>query len=322
MPATHPNLVVILGPTASGKTSVAAHLAAKIDGEIISADSRQVYRNLNLGTGKDYDDYIVNGTKIPYHMIDNEEPGSQYNVFEYQKDFIHAFDDIIHRGKFPILCGGSGMYIEAVIRGYRLIQVPINQELRDEMQNMPMEELTDILKSYKTIHNVSDSDTKKRIIRAIEIEEYTKNNPVTDTYYPKVNPLLMGIRYDRFTERRRITDRLQQRLDSGMIDEVKNLLQEGITPYQLIYYGLEYKFLTEYITGVISYDKMFTLLNTAIHQFAKRQMTWFRRMERQGMKIWWLDGYEKIEEKTNRIIDILESLNSNSIANLRGNTYI
>jgi tRNA dimethylallyltransferase len=193
-----------------------------------------------------------------------------------------------------------------VIQGYRLIQVPINQPLRDELQDKPMEELTELLKSYKTVHNVSDSDTTKRIIRAIEIEEYSVNHPETDTYYPKIKPLLIGVRYDRFTERRRITERLKQRLGSGMIEEVKNILQEGITPDQLIYYGLEYKFITEYITGVLSYDQMFTLLNTAIHQFAKRQMTWFRRMERQGMKIWWLDGYETTEEKTNRILEMLQ----------------
>lgn len=299
------NLMVILGPTASGKTSVAANLAARIDGEIISADSRQVYRHLNLGTGKDYDDYMVNGKQIPYHLIDIAEPGSQYNVFEYQKDFIPVFEDISQRGKFPILCGGSGMYIEAVIKGYRLIQVPINQPLRDRLADKPMNELTSILQSYKTMHNVSDSDTEKRIIRAIEIEEYTLHHPETDTSYPNLHPLIMGVKYDRFTERKRITDRLKQRLDSGMIEEVKKLLDQGITAEQLIYYGLEYKYLTEYLTGILNYDQMFTLLNTAIHQFAKRQMTWFRRMEKQGMQIIWLNGPDSIYEKTDRIIEHL-----------------
>ena len=297
MPTSAPNLIVIFGPTASGKTSFAAHLASKINGEIISADSRQVYRNLNLGTGKDYSDYVANGMAIPYHLIDIAEPGSQYNVFKYQKDFVKVFDDILQRDKYPILCGGSGMYIEAVIKGYKLIQVPINQLLRNELDTKPLNELISILTSYKTIHNISDTGSKKRAIRAIEIEMYNSQHPEIDTWYPEIIPLLIGVRFDRFTQRQRITERLNQRLESGMIAEVENLLNAGITPEQLIYYGLEYKYLTEYITGIITYNEMFTLLNTAIHQFAKRQMTWFRRMEGQGMKIWWLDGYDTIEEK-------------------------
>jgi len=302
MPTPTNNIIVILGPTASGKTSVASHLALKIDGEIISADSRQVYRNLNLGTGKDYSDYIVNGVSIPYHLIDIAEPGSQYNVFQYQKDFIKVFEDIQQLEKIPILCGGSGMYIEAVIKGYKLIQVPINQSLRDNLDTKSLNELVAILMSYKTIHNISDTESKKRAVRAIEIEEYYSIHPEIDTYYPKINPLLIGVRFDRFTQRRRITERLKQRLESGMIDEVENLLKAGVTSEQLIYYGLEYKYLTEYVTGIITFEEMFTLLNTAIHQFAKRQMTWFRRMERHGMKIWWLDAYDTTEEKVSKII--------------------
>lgn len=296
------NLIVILGPTASGKTAVAAHLASRINGEIISADSRQVYRQLNLGTGKDYEDYVVEGKQIPYHLIDIAEPGSQYNVFEYQKDFVPVFEDIGKRGKMPVLCGGSGLYIEAVIQGYKLIQVPINQPLRDQLEQKPLEELVSILANYKNIHNNSNTANTKRAIRAIEIEEYYIDHPEVDVSYPEINPLLCGIRYDRATERKRITERLSQRLESGMIEEVRILLDSGITPEQLIYYGLEYKFVTRYLTNEISYEEMFTLLNTAIHQFAKRQMTWFRRMESMGMKIHWIDGHLPMEEKLERLM--------------------
>ena len=298
------NLIVILGPTASGKTAVAAHLASHINGEIISADSRQVYRQLNLGTGKDYAEYMVDGTQMSYHLIDIAEPGSQYNVYEYQKDFVIVFEDIRKRGKFPILCGGSGLYIEAVIQGYKLIQVPINQFLRDQLEQKTLEELIAILATYKNIHNNSNTANSKRAIRAIEIEEYYVHHPDIDIRYPEINPLLIGVKFDRATERRRITERLKQRLQSGMIEEVELLLKNGVTPEQLIYYGLEYKFLTQYITGAIPYDEMFYLLNTAIHQFAKRQMTWFRRMELQGMKIHWMDGFMPMEQKMERILNL------------------
>jgi len=277
------NLIVILGPTASGKTAVAAHLASRIGGEIISADSRQVYRQLNLGTGKDYADYIIDDKTIPYHLIDIVEPGTQYNVYEYQKDFVPVFEDIVKRGKMPVLCGGSGLYIEAVIQGYKLIHVPVNQPLRDELEQKPLEELIAILASYKNIHNNSDIENKKRAVRAIEIEEYCMHHPEIDFSYPEIDPLLIGVRFDRATERQRITERLSQRLKAGMVEEVEALLKSGITPEQLIYYGLEYKFLTRYLVGEITYDEMFAGLNTAIHQFAKRQMTWFRRMELQEM---------------------------------------
>ena len=300
------NLIVILGPTASSKTTLAAHLASHINGEIISADSRQVYRKLNIGTGKDYAEYIVDGKSIPYHLIDITEPGSQYNVFEYQKDFIKVFEKLVQCNIFPLLCGGSGMYIEAVIRGYKLIHVPVNQPLRDELNQKTLHELVEILSKYKNIHNTSDIENKKRAIRAIEIEEYYLTHPEIDFNYPEIRPLLIGIKFDRASQRRRITERLERRLKEGMLTEVEELLKSGVTAEQLIYYGLEYKFLTRYVIGEISYDKMFSGLNTAIHQFAKRQMTWFRRMEDQGMKIWWLDGYMPMGEKLERALSLLD----------------
>ena len=300
------NLIVILGPTASSKTSLAAHLASKINGEIISADSRQVYRKLNLGTGKDYSDYIVNGQQVPYHLIDIADPGSQYNVFEFQKDFVNIFVELNHRQKPALLCGGSGLYVEAVVQGYKLIQVPINQQLRDELEPKSLDEMRIILSHFKNLHNTSDIDNTKRAVRAIEIETYYASHPEIDFSYPEINALLIGVKFDRASQRRRITERLNFRLKNGLVEEVEELLKEGLTPDQLIYYGLEYKFLTQYITGKLSYDQMFNGLNTAIHQFAKRQMTWFRRMENQGMKIHWLDGYQPLEEKLERIFSIME----------------
>ena len=299
------NLIVILGPTASSKTSLAAHLASKINGEIISADSRQVYRKLNIGTGKDYSDYMVNGQQVPYHLIDIAEPGSQYNVYEFQKDFVNVFEELNNRQTPALLCGGSGLYVEAVIQGYKLIQVPINQPLRDELELKCLDEMRILLSQFKDLHNTSDIDNTKRAVRAIEIETYYASHPEIDFSYPKINALLLGVKFDRASQRRRITERLNFRLKNGMVEEVENLLKDGITPDQLIYYGLEYKFLTQYITGKLSYDEMFNGLNTAIHQFAKRQMTWFRRMENQGMKIHWFDGYQPIEEKLERIISLL-----------------
>jgi tRNA dimethylallyltransferase len=297
-------LIVILGPTASGKTSVAANLALLLNSEIISADSRQVYRGLNLGTGKDYADYTINNTAIPYHLIDIVDPGTQYNVYEYQKDFQEVYADILRKGKTPILCGGSGMYIEAILEGYKLIQVPVNQSLRNELENKTLEELTAILKQFKTVHATTDIENIKRAVRAIEIETYYTENPDTGFTYPKIDPLLIGIRYDRAIERQRITQRLEQRLKDGMLTEVENLLKQGITEDQLLYYGLEYKYLTLHVTGKMSYDEMFQLLNTAIHQFAKRQMTWFRRMERKGYTIHWIDGFMPMEEKMDTIIKL------------------
>jgi len=299
------NLLTILGPTAGGKTSVATHMAYVLDGEVISADSRQVYRGMDLGTGKDLEDYVVEGQKIPYHLIDIVDAGFKYNVYEYQKDFIKIFEDLQKRNKFPVLCGGSGMYIEAIIKGYKLIQVPVNEPLRNELEQKSTDELITILASYKKMHNTTDIDTRKRMIRAIEIERYYKENPQPDDEFPEIKPLLVGVKFDRPSQRRRITQRLKQRLDEGMIDEVKRLINQGVTVENLLYYGLEYKFITQYIIGNLSYKEMFKKLETAIHQFAKRQMTWFRRMERNGFKIHWLDGYAPMHEKTRRILELL-----------------
>ncbi len=295
------NLITILGATASGKTSVATHLAAKMNGEIISADSRQVYRGMDIGTGKDLADYTVNGQPVPYHLLDIVDAGYEYNVFEYQRDFIQAFNDIQHREKFPIVCGGSGMYIEAVLKGYKLINVPVNEPLRAELAKKNIETLSEILKQYKPLHNNSDTETTKRAIRAIEIEVYyqTHDRPTDD--YPAINSLIVGVKFDRETRRQRITQRLKQRLDEGMLDEVRNLLDKGISPESLIYYGLEYKFLTQHLIGQLRFDEMFTQLETAIHQFSKRQMTWFRKMERDGFDIRWLDGDMPTDEKLDRI---------------------
>ena len=295
------NLLVILGPTAGGKTSVAAHWAYRNGGEIISADSRQVYRGMTIGTGKDYADYTVDGQTVPYHCIDVAEPGDQYNVYEYQKDFLKAYHYILACEKTPVLCGGSGMYIEAAINGYRLIQVPVNEELRKELETKTDEELESCLASLKTLHNHSDTDTRKRMIRAIEIAVYQTEHSQEDNDYPEIRPLLICIQYDRESRRQRITQRLRQRLDEGMIEEAQRLLDKGLTFEQLEYYGLEYKFLAKYLAHELNYAQMFEQLNTAIHQFAKRQMTWFRHMERNGATIWWLDGYMPMEEKLREI---------------------
>ena len=299
------DMVTILGPTASGKTEVAVNLALKVEGEIISADSRQIYREMNLGTGKDLEEYQVNGVDVPYHLIDIAEAGYQYNVFEYQRDFLKVYQSFKGKGSFPVMCGGSGMYLEAILKGYRLIQVPVNEERRSELQLLSLDELTEILKRYKSINNTSDTENKKRAIRAIEIEEFCLVHPETDLSFPAINSLIVGVKYDRDSRRKRITARLKQRLDNGMIDEVKNLIDKGLKPDDLTYYGLEYKYLTLYITGKLTYNEMFEGLNTAIHQFAKRQMTWFRKMERDGFEIKWLDGYMPVNEKTDKIISWL-----------------
>lgn len=286
MPTT--DFITILGPTASGKTGVAVKLAAEIDAEIISADSRQVYRRMDLGTGKDLEDYCINGKNIPYHLIDIAEPGTKYNVYEYQKDFLQAYNDIRSRGKKVIVCGGTGLYLESVLRSYRLSPVPQNPELRENLSGKSLEELTHILSQYKTLHNTTDVDSAQRAIRAIEIAEYYKHTPIDDRPFPTLNSYVIGIDVDRETRRQRISARLKQRLDNGMVDEVKRLLAEGIPADDLIYYGLEYKFLTLYAIGEMSYEEMFRQLEIAIHQFAKRQMTWFRGMERRGIDIHWM----------------------------------
>jgi tRNA dimethylallyltransferase len=299
-------MITILGPTASGKTSVAARLAAEVGGEIISADSRQVYRRMDIGTGKDLADYLVDGQPIPYHLIDIREPGTKYNLFEYQQDFYDVYQDIRHRGVVPILCGGTGLYIEAVLKGYKLSPVPQNQELRDSLEGKSLSELTEMLKELKekngsNMHNTTDVDSCQRAIRAIEIETYNLEHPTPRRELPPVESLIIGIDIDREARREKITRRLKARLEEGMVDEVKALLDEGIPADDLIYYGLEYKFLTEYLTGVTSYDEMTKRLEIAIHQFAKRQMTWFRGMERRGFKIHWIDAMLPMEEKIERI---------------------
>ena len=291
------DLIAILGPTASGKTPFAATLAAELHTEIISADSRQVYRNMDLGTGKDLADYTINGKQIPYHLIDIADPGYKYNVFEYQRDFLKAYEVIKQKGCLPIMCGGTGMYLESVLKGYRLLPVPENEELRNRLADKSLEELTEILKSYKSLHNTTDVDTAKRAIRAIEIEEFYAHTPVNERSFPQLNSLIIGVDIDRELRREKITRRLRQRLEEGMIDEVRQLMEQGIRPDALIYYGLEYKYLTLYVIGNLSYDEMFHQLETAIHQFAKRQMTWFRGMERRGFTIHWIDARCPMEEK-------------------------
>lgn len=299
------DLITILGPTASGKTSLAVALADRLHTEIISADSRQVYRRMNLGTGKDLADYEIGGHKIPYHLIDIVEPGYKYNVFEFQRDFLKAYEDIRGRGMLPVLCGGTGMYLESVLKGYRLLPVPENPELRERLSSKSLEELTSILASYKKLHNSTDVDTAKRAVRAIEIEEYYRSQPVEAREFPAIRSLIVGVDIGREQRREKITRRLRQRLDEGMVDEVRSLLAEGIKPEDLIYYGLEYKYLTLYATGQMSYEEMSGQLETAIHQFAKRQMTWFRGMERRGFTIHWVDAALPVEEKLELIEDLL-----------------
>lgn len=281
-------MITILGPTASGKTDIATHLAAELSAEIISADSRQVYRRMDIGTGKDLADYVVDGKRVPYHLIDIVEPGTKYNLFEYQRDFLEAYNDIRSRGKNVILCGGTGLYIESVLKGYRLIPVPENKELRHKLEGKSLLELTSILERLKAennsnMHNSTDVDTSKRAIRAIEIEMAYKEAHIEERTFPKIDNVIIGVGIDRDLRRMKITRRLDQRLHDGMVDEVKSLLDSGIPADDLIYYGLEYKFVTEYILGKSTFEEMHRSLEIAIHQFAKRQMTWFRGMERRGL---------------------------------------
>jgi tRNA dimethylallyltransferase len=299
------DLLVITGPTASGKTSLAASVAYRLNGEIISADSRQVYREMNIGTGKDYNDYFVDGKQIPVHLIDIVDPGDKFNVFEYQHYFLKAFLDIKSRNKFPVVCGGSGMYLDSIVSGYKLIEVPPDEAFRKNLENKTMDELAGILRSYKNLHNTTDIDTKQRAIRAIEIEHFYSDIKKSETNLPAFRSLVIGIRYDRETRRKRISQRLKYRLEHGMIEEVQLLMKKGISEDTLIYYGLEYKFITLFLTGKMAYEEMFCRLEVAIHQFAKRQMTWFRGMERRGIKIHWIDGNMPTEEKVEKIIELL-----------------
>lgn len=314
-------LITILGPTACGKTSLAVALAARVGGEIISADSRQVYRRMDIGTGKDLEDYTLNikdeRLEIPYHLIDICVPGTKYNLFQYQQDFLQAYEDIINRGAQPILCGGTGLYIESVLKGYSLSPVPQNPELREELADRSLEELTEMLVDLKkqtgsNMHNRTDVDTVQRAIRAIEIETYNLHTPMEERQFPKIPYIIIGVDVDREVRRQRITRRLQQRLEEGMVEEVKELLDSGIPAEDLIYYGLEYKFVTEYIIGKLSYEEMFRQLEIAIHQFAKRQMTWFRGMERRGFIIHWLPAPflpegGGMEQTMDRICHIIET---------------
>lgn len=298
-------LITVLGPTASGKTSFAAALAERMNSEIISADSRQIYRRMDIGTGKDLADYKVNGKQIPFHLIDICEPGYKYNVFEYQHDFFKVYQDIKAKGKLPILCGGTGMYIEAVLKGYKLLDVPQNTELRTALQNKTLTELEQILSGYKTLHNKTDVDSAQRAIRAIEIEEYYKTCAPGRNEYDPLHSLIVGIMIDRELRREKISKRLHARLDEGMVGEIQNLLDSGIKQEDLIYYGLEYKYLTLYVIGQLSYNEMFAQLEIAIHQFAKRQMTWFRGMERRGCTIHWIDAQLSTKDKIDKTLDLL-----------------
>lgn len=303
-------MITILGPTASGKTSVAAALALRTGGEIISADSRQVYRRMDIGTGKDLADYTIGDIHIPYHLIDIAEPGTKYNLFQYQQDFHTAYNDIRSRGKLPILCGGTGLYIEAVLGGYSLSPVPQNQKLRESLEGKSLDQLTQMLvqlkqKNGSNMHNRTDVDTAQRAIRAIEIETYNLEHPTPERQMPPVDSLVIGINIDRELRREKITRRLKARLEEGMCDEIRSLIDGGVNPDDLIYYGLEYKFVTEYVVGRTSYEEMFRQLEIAIHQFAKRQMTWFRGMERRGYTIHWIDADQSMDEKVEAIMSLM-----------------
>ena len=300
------DLITILGPTASGKTSLAVALAADLNTEIISADSRQIYKRMDIGTGKDLEEYKYEDKEIPYHLIDICEPGYKYNLYEYQRDFNVVFQDLRTREKFPILCGGTGLYIETVLKGYSMPQVPENKELREKLKDKTLTELTSILKTYKTLHNTTDVDSCKRAVRAIEIAEFYRNQQPEERKNKPLNSFIVGVDIEREARRRKISERLQMRLNSGMVDEVRALLKEGISPDDLIYYGLEYKYLTEYLIGRLSYVEMVSKLEIAIHQCAKRQMTWFRGMERRGFSIFWLDAFLPLDEKIMKIKEQLK----------------
>jgi len=300
------NLITILGPTACGKTTLAVALADRLRTAVISADSRQVYRSMDLGTGKDLDEYVVDGRRVPYHLIDIVDAGYKYNVFEYQRDFLAVYERLRAARQIPVLCGGTGMYLESVLRGYRLVEVPENRALRASLEGKSLDELTEMLRGYKQLHNTTDVDTCKRAIRAIEIEEYYRTNDVDVRPFPKIKSLTVGLDVSRELRRERISRRLRERLDQGMIDEVRGILASGVSPDDLIYYGLEYKFLTMYVIGQLTYDEMVNRLEIAIHQFAKRQMTYFRGMERRGVPIRWIDSELPTEEKVECICQMLE----------------
>jgi tRNA dimethylallyltransferase len=301
------DLITITGVTATGKTKLAVALASLLDGEILSADSRQVYKGMDLGTGKDLEEYTYNGMQIPYHLIDIVTPGYEYNLYEFYHDFFKVYDEIVSREKMPLMCGGSGMYLDAVIRGYKLDKVPVNKTLRNYLEALDNAELTDKLSSYGPLHNITDTQDHERLIRAIEIADFKKRHAGMDSKPRFVNSINFGIRFDRETIRNRITERLHERMENGMLDEVKRLLDNSLSPEQLMFYGLEYKYLTMHLTGEIDYNEMFSLLNTSIHQFAKRQMTWFRRMEKNGVKIHWIDGNIDLDSKLMVVMGVLRN---------------
>jgi len=301
-------MITVLGHTAAGKTAVAAQLAQLTGSEVISADSRQVYRAMDLGTGKDYDDYLVNGEEVAAHLIDIHEPGYHYNVFEFREDFIRTFEELSKRGVVPVLCGGSGLYIEAILRDYRMADVPVDEELRQKLEGLTMEELGELLARHRPLHNSTDTLNRKRLVRAIEIALYEKEHPLELNRMPEINSLVAGISFSRDVRRQRITSRLEQRLEAGMVDEVNALLDSGLTPEQLDYYGLEYRYLSRYLSGELSYDEMFAALNTAIHRFAKRQMTYFRGMEKRGVQIHWLDEGLDTDGKVSQILEWYSSI--------------
>ena len=300
------DLLLITGPTASGKTSLAAAVAYRLGSEVISADSRQVYRRMNIGTGKDYNDYIINGVQIPCHLIDIVEPGEKYNVFEYQRQFYKTYKALKEKGVFPVVCGGSGMWIDSVISGYQMLEVPPDNDLRKQLEEKTLEELIKILSSLKKLHNTTDIDSKKRAIRAIEIEYYIRHNKTNVSEVFKINPLIVGVLPDRDRRRDNIAKRLHQRLNEGMVEEVKSLIESGISPDALIYYGLEYKFITLYLINKLTYEQMVSNLQIAICQFAKRQMTWFRGMERKGTKIHWINADLPLDDKISIVFELLE----------------
>ncbi|MBE6292676.1 MAG: tRNA (adenosine(37)-N6)-dimethylallyltransferase MiaA [Bacteroidales bacterium] len=303
------NLVTVLGPTACGKTSLAVALAGELHTGIISADSRQVYRTMDIGTGKDLCEYTYRGKQIPYYLIDIVDAGYKYNVFEYQRDFLNVYASFCESGKLPILCGGTGLYLESLLRGYRLVEVPENKDLRNRLADRTLSELTSLLQTYKKLHNTTDIDTCKRAIRAIEIEEYYRTHEVDSREFPAIRSLTIGLDVSRELRRERISHRLRERLEQGMVDEVRGLLASGINPEDLIYYGLEYKYLTMYVVGQLEYAEMVRQLEIAIHQFAKRQMTYFRGMERRGIPIYWIDAELSMEDKVAAVLQQLKKEN-------------
>ena len=301
-------LITITGPTACGKTSLAAELAYQLGGEIISADSRQVFRGMDIGTGKDLADYHIHGVDIPYHLIDIHDAGYEYNVYQFQNDFIRAFGDIVSRGRQPILCGGTGMYIEAVVKGYQLADAPIDPDFRRRMEAFTDEELTARLASLIKLHNHTDTETRDRLLRALEIQEYHLKHPDEYPHMPEMEHLIIGVSFPREIVIERIGIRLRQRLQEGMVEEVKALLEQGVPEERLLRYGLEYKHVTRYLRGECSYDQMYENLYTDIRRFSKRQMTWFRRMERQGIPIHWIDGTQPLQAKVEEVMGLFSSM--------------